>query len=375
MRRRDVLKLPCALAAGALAGRLTGRAARAALHEDFIRPATWWEPHQAGDARCTLCPRLCIVEKDRVSPCQARENRAGKLYTRVFGRPVTMNDDPVEKKPLFHFLPGTRSLSISNGGCNIACQFCQNWELSQSPLEQLPARFGFVSPSRLVTVAQRRHTASIALTYAEPSIAHEYNLAIAKAGRAAGVPVVMISNGYISPGPLDELLGELGAYKVDFKSFDPKFYAEICHGRLEPVLQTMQRIRAKGVWLELVHLTVPTLNDKAEQIQRLCDWVLENLGPDVPMHFTRFHPTFMLKNLPPTPPLTLERAWMIAKKAGVHYPYVGNLPGHDAENTHCHQCGNLLIKRVGYSTGIKGLEQGHCLKCKTKIPGVWSWPS
>ncbi len=373
MRRRDFLKLPCALAAGSLVGQLGRGAASAALADDFRRPATWWEPHEGGDVRCTLCPRLCIVEKDKVSPCQARINSAGKLYTRVFGRPVTMNNDPIEKKPLFHFLPGTRAMSISNGGCNMACQFCQNYELSQFPLEQLPARFGYVSPGRLVSVAERRGSSSIALTYAEPSIAHEYNLAIAKAGRAAGVPAVMISNGYISTGPLDELLAELGAYKIDFKAFDAKFYSEICHGQLEPVLSTMKRIREKGVWLELVHLTVPTLNDKAEQIQRLCDWVLENLGPDVPMHFTRFHPTFMLKNLPPTPPFTLERAWMLAKKAGVHYPYVGNLPGHEAENTHCHQCGSLLIRRQGYSTQFVGFSDGQCTKCKTKIPGVWRW--
>lgn len=375
MHRRDFLKNSCALAAGAAALGRVGPAAGAAIDDAYVREASWYRSLPGGQVACQLCPNRCRIRTGQAGVCRVRANRGGKLVTRIYGRPVTMNDDPVEKKPLFHFLPGTTSLSISNGGCNMVCRFCQNWQLSQSPPERLPDRYGFVSADDLVAVAERKSSRSIALTYAEPVVAHEYNLAVAKAGRKAGIPALMVSNGYIELEPLDELLPELGAYKVDFKAFDEGFYRDVCQGRLRPVLRAMQRIQKRGVWLEIVHLTIPTLNDGDEQIKRLCAWVVDNLGPDVPLHFTRFHPTYRLRNLPATPPSTLERAWNIAKKAGLHYPYVGNLPGHQGENTHCHGCGQLLIKREGYRTTMEGLDEGRCTKCNTAIPGVWKWPA
>lgn len=375
MNRRDFLKLPASLAAGTIAGRLfDGAEARAAVEQKYYKEALWYDADPSGRAVCRLCPNSCRIRPGSDGACRVRENRGGKLYTKVYGRPVTIHQDPIEKKPLFHFLPGTQALSVSNGGCNIACKFCQNWQLSQSELDQLPARYGFVGGDDLVAMARHRGSSSIAMTYAEPVVAHEYNLEVAKVSVKSGIPMVMISNGFIETAPLEQLLEHLGAYKVDFKAFDDGFYKKVCEGRLQPVLNAMKTIKKKGVWLEIVHLTIPTLNDDPDQTKRLCSWVLKNLGPDVPLHFTRFYPTYMMRNLPSTPPSTLERAWRIAKEAGIRYPYVGNLPGHEGENTHCHACGNLLIKRVGYSTEIVGLKNGKCEKCGEKIPGVWSWP-
>ena len=375
MNRRDFLKLPGVLAVGALAGNLLDPCyARASVDRRYYKEAKWYEADPSGRVVCRLCPNSCRIGPGHDGACRVRQNIGGKLYTKIYGRPVTIHQDPIEKKPLFHFLPGTRALSVSNGGCNIACKFCQNWQLSQSKLDDLPARFGFVGAKDLVSMAEKQNSSSIAMTYAEPVVAHEYNLDVAFASKAAGVPMVMISNGFIEQAPLEQLLEHLGAFKVDFKAFDDGFYKKVCEGRLQPVLDAMKTIKSKGVWLEIVHLTIPTLNDDPEQTKRLCDWVLKNLGPDVPLHFTRFYPTYMMRNLPSTPPSTLERAWIIAKKAGVHYPYVGNLPGNEGENTHCHACGALLIKRLGYSTEIVGLKDGKCKKCGVKIPGVWSWP-
>ncbi len=375
MNRRDFLKIPGALAAGAIAGRWFDTArARAAVDQKYYKEALWYHADPSGRVVCELCPNSCRVGPGLEGACRVRENRGGKFYTKVYGRPVTIHKDPIEKKPLFHFLPGTDALSVSNGGCNIVCKFCQNWQLSQSSLDKLPDRFGFVSADDLVSMAARRSCSSIAMTYAEPVVAHEYNLDVARVSKGRAVPMVMISNGFIETAPLEQLLDHLGAYKVDFKAFDDAFYKKICEGRLQPVLEAMKTIKRKGVWLEIVHLTIPGLNDDPDQTKRLCEWVLKNLGPDVPLHFTRFYPTYMMRNLPSTPPSTLERAWLIAKKAGVRYPYVGNLPGNKGENTHCHSCGALLIKRIGYSTEIVGLKDGKCSKCGTSIPGVWSWP-
>jgi pyruvate formate lyase activating enzyme len=195
--------------------------------------------------------------------------------------------------------------------------------------------------------------------------------AIAKLGKSVGISGVMITNGFIEADPMNKLLDVLSAVKVDFKAYNDDFYKRICHGRLKPVLETMKRVRERGTWLEMVHLTLPTLNDNSDQIKALCNWVLKNLGPDVPLHFTRFHPIYKLKNLPATPPSTLERAWVIAKKEGIHYPYVGNLSGHDGENTHCHECGKLLIKRIGYSVVENHIHNGKCSACGATIPGVW----
>jgi len=303
--------------------------------------------------------------------CGVRTNEGGEYFTEVFGRVVSLNNDPIEKKPLFHFLPSSLTLSLSTAGCNFECQFCQNWEISQFRPEQVPARLGFVAPEKLAELARRYGSRSVAFTYGEPVVFFEYMLETARAARSAGLAGVMISNGYIEKEPMQELCRTLGAVKVDFKAFSDDFYRRWCRGELKPVLETMKLVRSEGVWLEMVHLTIPTLNDSEEETKRLCDWVLKNLGPDVPLHFTRFHPTYKLKNLPPTPASTLEKQFKIARAAGINFPYVGNLPGHDGENTYCPQCKKLLIRRVGFSVLENNLKDGACESCGREIPGVW----
>ncbi|RME21493.1 MAG: AmmeMemoRadiSam system radical SAM enzyme, partial [Deltaproteobacteria bacterium] len=352
--------------------RLAGKRARAAFSDRrFVREAAHYKKLDHKRIECRLCPRHCQVADQETGWCGVRTNDGGTYYTEVFGRPVTIHNDPIEKKPLFHFKPGSLALSLSTAGCNFECQFCQNWEISQFRPEQVPARYGFVPPEALVDAAKRRGSASIAFTYGEPVVFFEYMLATARVSKAEGVPGVMISNGYIEPEPMKQLCEVLGAVKVDFKAYSEDFYKKWCRGKLKPVLETMKLVKRRGVWLEMVHLTIPTLNDDEEQTKRLCGWVLENLGPDVPLHFTRFHPTYKLNNLPPTPVSTLERQYRIAKDAGIHFPYVGNVPGHEGENTYCPSCGKLLIKRVGFSVLRNEVESGKCPGCNGKIPGIW----
>ncbi len=371
--RRRFLLSSCSLAAAAAAGRwLSPAGARAALGDKrFVREASYYRKLDAGKVECRLCPRRCVVADQENGWCGVRTNEGGTYYTEIFGRPVSMANDPIEKKPLFHFKPGTQVLSLSTAGCNFECQFCQNWEISQFRPEQVPARFGFVSPETLVGLARRHGSKSIAFTYGEPVVFFEYMLATAKASKEAGIPGVMITNGYIEKEPMKELCGTLGAVKVDFKAYDEEFYKKWCRGELKPVLETMKLVKSQGTWLEMVHLTIPTLNDSQEQTKRLCGWVLENLGADVPLHFTRFHPTYKLKNLSPTPISTLEKQYDIARAEGMHFPYTGNLAGHPGESTHCPGCKKVLIRRIGFTVVENNLKDGACPECGRKIAGVW----
>jgi pyruvate formate lyase activating enzyme len=376
MERRAFLRSSgcLALASGVGLGALPRVLLASSSDRQFVREASWYKKLEHKMVECTLCPRRCKVADQETGWCGVRTNDGGIYYTHIFGRPVSIHNDPVEKKPLFHFRPGSNAFSMSTAGCNFECQFCQNWEISQFRPEQIPARYGFVPPERLVAAARRKGSGSIAFTYGEPVVFFEYMLATAKISKPAGIPGVMISNGYIDAGPMNQLCDVLGAVKIDFKAFSHSFYKRWCRGALDPVLETMKLIRKRGVWLEMVHLTIPTLNDSDDETKALCDWVLENLGPDVPLHFTRFHPTYKLKNLPRTPPSALERQWKIAKKAGIHYPYVGNMPGNEGENTRCHHCGKIVIKRVGFVVTENRIKNGKCGECDLPIPGVWDWP-
>jgi pyruvate formate lyase activating enzyme len=372
MNRRDFLKLPGAFMAGCALSGLAPRVARAADSDSrFVHKAMYFKKLDGKKVQCQLCPRECEIADQERGWCGNRQNDNGALNTYVYGRPVSINNDPIEKKPFFHVRPGTKSLSISTAGCNFECMWCQNWELSQFRPEQIPARFGYVSPERIVSSAGRAGSKTIAFTYGEPVVFYEYMLDIAKKSKPTDILGVMVSNGYIKPEPMTELLKYLGAVKIDFKAYNHKLYKKWCRGTLDPVLETMKLVKKKGVWLEMVHLTIPTLNDDPDEHKRLCDWILKNLGPDVPLHFTRFHPTYKVKNLPPTPPSTLERAYETARKAGIHYPYVGNLPGHEAENTRCHHCKETVIKRVGFTLLENRIVDGKCQKCGKPIPGLW----
>ena len=259
---------------------------------------------------------------------------------------------------------------MATAGCNLECKFCQNWQVSQFRPEQVDSTL--VTPDQLVAACKSRNCPTIAYTYSEPVIFYEYMHDTAAAGRKQGVGSVAISNGYIQEKPLRELCRQLTAIKIDFKAFSEKFYSEQCAGELKPVLKTLETLKDIGIWFELVMLVIPTLNDSADETKQMCEWVVKHLGPDVPMHFTRFHATYRMMNLPDTPVSTLERSRKIALEAGVHYAYAGNVPMHEGENTYCHSCKNELIRRVGFQVASNAIKDGKCPKCGTKIPGVWS---
>ena len=333
-------------------------------------PAMFWEKLEENRVKCVLCPRECQVADVERGYCGVRENQAGEYQTLVYGALCSANVDPIEKKPLFHYLPGTTAFSIATAGCNIECKFCQNWQISQFRPEQVESVP--IDPERLVAACKGRQSPTIAYTYSEPVIFYEYMHDTAALAREHGIGSVMISNGYIQEKPLRQLCRHLTGVKIDFKAFTEKFYSESCAGELKPVLRVLELLKEIGIWLELVVLIVPTLNDSPEETKGMGEWVIEHLGPDVPMHFTRFHPTYRVTNLPRTPVSTLERCRQIALDTGVRYVYAGNVPMHPGENTYCHNCQHELIRRLGFRVRFNRISNGKCPSCGTNIPGVWS---
>jgi pyruvate formate lyase activating enzyme len=333
-------------------------------------PALHYEP--IGDQRliCHLCPRECRVADQERGYCGVRENRGGEYYTLVHNRVCSANVDPIEKKPFFHFLPGTQALSIATAGCNMECRFCQNWQISQFRPEQVASTEA--TPEGLLRVARQKGAPSIAYTYTEPTVYYEYMLAVARYTAPQGIRNVVVSNGYILEAPLRELAPHLAAYKVDLKAFTEGFYRDQCSGRLEPVLRTLKVLKSLGLWTEIVVLVIPTLNDDDESNRAMFAWIASELGPDIPVHLTRFHPTYKIQNLPDTPVATLERLHALAKAAGLQFVYLGNLPGHAAESTYCPGCGKRVVERFGYVLGRVDLRDGRCSGCGRLIPGVWS---
>jgi pyruvate formate lyase activating enzyme len=338
--------------------------------EPYIREARYYNTLDNNLVECTLCPNRCIVRGGRRGLCDVRENQDGVYKTLVYGRLCSMNIDPIEKKPLFHFLPGTNALSVATAGCNVECKFCQNWNISQAKPEELT--FRYVSPHELVNLAKYYNTPTIAFTYSEPTIFYEYMYDTAVFANENSIRGVMISNGFMNREPMIELCKVLNAIKIDFKSYSEKFYREIVSGELKPVLDSLVLVKERGRFLEIVYLVIPTLNDDKNELRDMCKWIINNLGQDVPLHFTRFHPQYLLKNLPPTPVGTLEMAYDIAKDAGINYVYIGNVPGHKAENTVCPNCGKVLIERTGYFVKNINIKNGKCRFCDLEIPGVWS---
>lgn len=332
--------------------------------------AMFWEKLDQKRVKCVLCPRECQVADVERGYCGVRENQGGNYQTLVYGALCSANIDPIEKKPLFHYLPGTTAFSIATAGCNIECKFCQNWQISQFRPEQVQSVE--VPPERLVAACRAELCPTIAYTYSEPVIFYEYMHDTAALGRERGIGSVMISNGYIQEKPLRELCRHLTGVKIDFKSFSEKFYTETCAGELKPVLKVLEILKDIGIWFELVILIIPTLNDSPDEIKQMSAWVLKHLGPNVPMHFTRFHPTYRITNLPRTPVSTLDRSRKIALDAGIHYVYAGNVPMHPGENTYCHNCKKEVIKRVGFRVATNRIKDGKCPECGTAIPGVWS---
>ena len=326
-------------------------------------------PDRGKLVKCQLCPNRCIISEGNRGNCGVRENRGGKLYTLVYGNPCAVHADPIEKKPFFHFLPGTFAFSIATAGCNLHCLYCQNWSFSQALPEETENQD--LPPEKVVAEAERYHCASIAYTYTEPTIFYEYMSETAKLAKDLGIRNTVVSAGYINPSPLRELCQVVDAIKIDFKAFSESFYEEVCGATLAPVLETLKIIREEGVHLEIVNLVVPTLNDDEGDLRGLVRWIVDNLGPDVPTHFTRFFPQYKLTELPPTPVETLERARAIALEEGINYAYLGNVSGHPEENTYCSRCGKVIIGRTGFAVMEDHILDGKCKYCGNPIPGVW----
>jgi pyruvate formate lyase activating enzyme len=319
------------------------------------KEAMLWEPLEEQKVRCNLCAHRCIIGEGKRGICQVRENRGGTLYTLVYGRTIAQHLDPVEKKPLFHFYPGSTAFSVATPGCNFRCQFCQNWEISQMPREEHLILGQPASPEALVAAARR-----------PARLAHE-----------AGIANIFVTNGYMTPELL-EVLGPqepggpplLDAANVDLKAGRGEFYRKLCGAKLEPVLENLPRMRELGIWLEVTTLVIPGFNDSEEELRWVADFLVSEVGVDVPWHVSRFHPQYKMSDCPPTPVSTLQRAWDIGREAGLRYVYVGNVPGRASENTICHHCGETLIGRLGYQTLSYQITDSRCAHCGTLVAGV-----
>lgn len=333
--------------------------------------ARYYEKVEGRVVRCLLCPRMCTVTDGQRGYCRVRENRGGEYYSLVYGKPCTYHIDPIEKKPFFHFLPGTTAFSLATVGCNLSCKFCQNWEISQQKPEDVDSYD--IQPAEIAEIAIKYRCPTIAFTYTEPTVYFEYMVDIASQSASKGIRNVMVSAGYINKKPLLELVGLLDAIKIDLKALSEDFYIDVCSATLQPVLDTIVTIKQENRWLEIVNLIIPTLNDDKKQIERLCSWLVSNVGTEVPIHFTRFYPTYKLRNLPPTPVRSVEVAREIALSKGIKFAYVGNVPaGNPGESTYCPSCGTKIIERWGYSIRSIRIKDGKCDKCGCRIPGIWS---
>jgi pyruvate formate lyase activating enzyme len=326
--------------------------------------------HSRALVRCGLCARGCTLADGERGMCHARVNAGGTLRSLVYGRPIAIHTDPIEKKPFFHFLPGSLAYSLATSGCPLRCRFCQNWQISQARPEdyaQAP-----MPPADVARAAAAGDAPVIAFTYNEPTVFMEYLADIARAARPLGRRCVLVSCGYMAEAPLAEMCGVLDAIKVDLKGYSPAFYRDVCGAELAPVLRSIRQVARAKVHLELVNLVVPTLNDSPAMLTELSKWVAGEIGPDVPLHFTRFHPDYQLMNLADTPVATLERARETAMKQGLHFVYVGNVPGHPGNHTYCPGCGRTVIERDGLFVTGQRMKDGQCGACGRAIPGVWS---
>jgi len=354
----------------AAAAGVTGAAGCQACHApEDIAGRDRVEHQEPETIRCLLCAQRCLIPAGRRGKCGVRLNQGGVLRSLSYGRPAAVHLDPIEKKPFYHFLPGRQALSLGTVGCALHCRFCQNWELSQGRPEDRVQRF--VPPEDVVQVANDRRAPVIAFTYNEPTVFTEYLVDIARLARQAGIRSVLVSCGYMNEAPLAEMCECLDAIKIDLKGYSPEFYRRVCDAELDPVLRSIKQIGRSGVHQELVNLVVPTLNDSRAMLEDLCRWVADELGPDVPIHFTRFHPDYQLMHLPPTPVATLEQAGELAAKHGLRYAYIGNVPGHRGDHTYCPACGEVVIRRRGFLIEANRLRDGKCEQCGAEIAGVW----
>ena len=324
-----------------------------------------------GGVKCGLCPHRCTIADGRRGLCGVRENRGGTLYSLVYGRPCATHVDPIEKKPFYHFLPGSTAYSIATVGCNMRCMHCQNYDISQAPKGGGEVYGNDMQPGDVVKNALKNRCSSISYTYTEPTIYMEYALDTAKIAVEGGLKNNFVSNGYMTAEAVELIAPHLHADNVDLKSFSDKFYREVCGASLEPVLDTLKLLVKRGVWVEVTTLIIPTLNDGVDELKQIAEFIKSELGGHVPWHVSRFHPDYKLLHLQPTGMDVIEAAVEAGREAGLKYVYAGNVPHGGYENTYCPKCGEMLIERYGFSVSDNRLVGGRCPACKTKIEGVW----
>jgi pyruvate formate lyase activating enzyme len=336
------------------------------------RKAAWWQALGSGALRCELCPRLCTLWPGQRGYCRARSNFDGELYTLVYGSPVSANSaDPIEKKPLFHVLPGTRVTSIATAGCDLGCIFCQNWEISQAYPEETP--HGRLTPEQVVAAAREAGSSAVAYTYTEPTIFYEYMLDTAKLARRAGLRNLWITCGSIEEKPLVELAAVLDAANVDLKGFTDEFYRKYCDAERAPVMRTIKRLKALGVHVEITNLVIPGANDDEASVAAMCRWIAAEVGVETPLHFSRYFPRYKMTSPGPTPLEALVRLRAAARQAGLKYVYIGNVAAPEGETTRCAACGRVLIERAyGYTVKLQRVgADGKCPDCGAAVPGIW----
>jgi pyruvate formate lyase activating enzyme len=340
----------------------------ARVGEKWTKEAFFYSQTPKG-IRCLICPNECDIKEGESGDCRNRINKQGKLYTIAYGNPCAVHIDPVEKKPLYHFFPGSRAFSVATAGCNLACLNCQNWTISQkSPAE---TKNYDLLPDKLIKSCLENSCELIAYTYSEPLTFYEYTYDSSILAKQAGIKNVIVTAGYINKEPLIKLSKVIDAANVDLKSFSDDIYLRLNAGSLQPVLNTLLSLKDEGVWLEITNLVVPSWTDDMDMIKRMCGWLVSNGFKGTPLHFSRFHPSYKLTQLPPTPVNILKNAREIALKEGLEHVYIGNVPGGDAENTICPKCGKTVIERRGFAIIEKNLNDGNCGFCDEKIPGVW----
>ena len=320
--------------------------------------------------QCTLCPIFCVIPEGEAGMCRVRVNRNRRLYTTVYGQPCSIAFHPMEQGPIFHAFPGSRCLGLATAGCNLRCKYCQNWQMSQFGAEETDNYD--LPPERVAGLAREEHCQIVVFAYTDPVVFYEYALDTAKTVKAEGLKTVLVTAGYVDTQPLKDFCEYIDVIRIDLKSFSEKFYRDVVGGTLQPVLEAIKTVHEQGTWLEIVDPLVPGFNDSPEEIREMSRWMVENLGRDVPLHFLKFFPAYKMRNFPPTPEEVLSRSRQIAMDEGLRYVYVGNLPGHEGENTFCPECGKRLVERVGY-LGIRenNISDSKCRFCGCPIPGIW----
>ncbi|MEE9440487.1 MAG: AmmeMemoRadiSam system radical SAM enzyme [Candidatus Thermoplasmatota archaeon] len=333
------------------------------------KEAMFWEPMKDGVIQCVLCPHNCKIREGNVGFCGVRKNEGGALFSLIYGSCSGVADDPIEKKPLNHFYPGSVVLSLGSVGCNFSCLHCQNYHISTA--DHMDSSLNDISPEKAVDLAKSHGCRGIAWTYNEPTIWYEYTFDSAKLAKKAGLYTVYVTNGYINEEPLRKISPFLDAMNVDVKAFSEGFYKKVCKAQLAPVLRTCEVAKSLGIHVEVTYLVIPRMNDSPDEIKKFCNWVVDSLGVETPVYFSRFHPYFKMKDVPATPLETLITVFEIAKDAGVLYTYLGNVPHAEYENTICPSCKNILVTRHSFTAEIIGLANGKCTRCDASIPIVY----